>query len=92
MSVFCEGADWTPGSTVLGVDVKGGEGMSLPRADETFSLPFFFGIDIRSEEEMKLGKFPKVLRHLFFFCVTCNCFLDFFAAANLAILIMHTGV
>lgn len=58
ISAFYEGCEWIPGKTELGVELKGGEGMSFP-LEENLSSPFYFGIDIRSQSEMALGRFPK---------------------------------
>jgi hypothetical protein len=58
LSSFRDGCEWVPGKTEMGVELKGGEGMSYPREDSVAS-PFFFGIDIRSQSEMALGRFPK---------------------------------
>jgi hypothetical protein len=43
----------------LGAEMKGGEGLSFPQPADNMEPPFYFGIDIRSENELKLGKFPK---------------------------------
>jgi hypothetical protein len=58
-SHFSEGSDWTPGKVELGAEMKGGEGLSFPQPADNMEPPFYFGIDIRSENELKLGKFPK---------------------------------
>ncbi len=58
LSSFIEGCEWRAGKTEFGVELKGGEGMSYPR-EENLSAPFYFGIDIRSQSEMALGRFPK---------------------------------
>ena len=60
---FCHGCEWTDRISEYGIERKGGEGMSFPQfRDEQHSLlpsPMFFTVDIRTESEMKLGKFPK---------------------------------
>jgi hypothetical protein len=58
LSSFRDGCEWSPGKTEMGVELKGGEGMSYPK-EEQLSSPFFFGVDIRSQAEMALGRFPK---------------------------------
>lgn len=58
LSAFRDGCEWIPGKTEMGVELKGGEGMSYPK-DENLTTPFYFGIDIRSQSEMALGRFPK---------------------------------
>lgn len=59
---FCHGCEWVEGSTHLGVERKGGEGMTFPQLKDelhnTFSVPNFFAVDIRSSDELLLGKFP----------------------------------
>jgi hypothetical protein len=60
---FCHGCEWTAGCSEHGVERKGGEGMCFPQLKDEqhnmLSSPMFFTVDIRSEWEMKLGKFPK---------------------------------
>eukprot|EP00603_Paraphysomonas_imperforata_P008007 CAMPEP_0114431854 /NCGR_PEP_ID=MMETSP0103-20121206/10834_1 /TAXON_ID=37642 ORGANISM="Paraphysomonas imperforata, Strain PA2" /NCGR_SAMPLE_ID=MMETSP0103 /ASSEMBLY_ACC=CAM_ASM_000201 /LENGTH=1306 /DNA_ID=CAMNT_0001601471 /DNA_START=25 /DNA_END=3945 /DNA_ORIENTATION=- len=60
---FCHGCEWTEGCSEFGIERKGGEGMSFPQLkDEQHNMmatPMYFAVDIRSEAEMKLGKFPK---------------------------------
>lgn len=58
LSAFRDGCEWAPGKTNMGVELKGGEGMSYPK-EENQTKPFYFGIDIRSQSEMALGRFPK---------------------------------
>lgn len=61
---FEVGAKWSSDKAVSkdssSSSTKGGEGMSFPSL-EGAAEPFFFGIDIRNDIEIKLGKFPKVL-------------------------------
>ena len=61
MSHFMDGSSWVPGKVELGVELKGGEGMSFPHPSDNMETPLFFGIDIRSQRELKLGRLPKVL-------------------------------
>jgi hypothetical protein len=60
---FCHGCEWIEGCSEFGVERKGGEHMSFPQLkDEQHNMmasPTYFAVDIRSEAEMKLGKFPK---------------------------------
>lgn len=59
-SHFLEGSSWVPGKVELGAEMRGGESMSFPHPEDNMEKPFFFGVDIRSESEMRLGRFPKV--------------------------------
>ena len=61
-----DGSSWVPGKVELGVELKGGEGMSFPHPSDNMETPLFFGIDIRSESELQLGRLPKVKVVMFF--------------------------
>ena len=61
MSYFEDGKNWKKGMTKFGIEMKGGEEVSFPHVKD-MAEPFYFGIDIRSEAEKKLGVFPKVIR------------------------------
>jgi hypothetical protein len=50
----------------MGIELKGGEGMSFPTdAIMQMQEPFYFAIDIRSDAELLLGRFPKVRLSIF---------------------------
>lgn len=57
MAHFEEGFQWAPSPDASPHEEYGGEGMCFPKPNH--EKPFYFGIDIRCESELNLGRFPK---------------------------------